>query len=177
MTTDSDPVAENTPNEANNPSPAAPAADSVAETPPAASPPAAVPPAAATTDSAAPNSPAAEAAAVAASGAAVAGAAAASAAAATASAKVQIGSQRDVAGKTLKPAAVAKAAQNPVQLGDEPAPQLEPEIPVEIGSMEGLSDDLEAEIAAALGGVSMDAVVSETQAGGPELEVGSRVKG
>ena len=199
MTTDSDPVAENTPNEANNPSPAAPANDSPAGTPPAASPPAAAEPSAAetvaepanqpvsapgaeTTQPAAANSPAAEVADAAAKGAAVAGAAAASAstaatAAAASSAKVQIGSQRDVAGKTLKPAAVAKAAQNPVQLSDEPVPQIKSETPVEIGSMEGLSDDLEAEIAAALGGVSMDAVVSETQAGGPELEVGSRVKG
>ena len=186
MTTDSDPVAENTPNEENNPSPAAPATDSVAETPPTAPPSTAVPqtavpPTVATTESAAAKSPAAEVAAAAATGAAVAGAAATGAAAtsvaAAASSKVQIGSQRDVAGKTLKPAAVAKAAQNPVQLGDESATKLEPEIPVEIGSMEGLSDDLEAEIAAAIGGVSMDAVVSETQAGGPELEVGSRVKG
>ena len=90
--------------------------------------------------------------------------------------KVQIGSQRDVAEKTLKPAAVAKASQNPVQLGDQPVAPPEPEVPVEIGSLEGLSDDLEAEIAAAIGGVSMDAVVSETEAG-DSLEPGSRVKG
>ena len=90
--------------------------------------------------------------------------------------KVQIGSQRDVAEKTLKPAAVAKASSNPVQIGNQPAPVAEPEVPVEIGSMEGLSDDLEAEIAAAIGGISMDAVVSETEAG-DALETGSRVKG
>ena len=90
--------------------------------------------------------------------------------------KVQIGSQRDVAEKTLKPAAVAKASQNPVQLSDQPVAPPEPEVPVEIGSLEGLSDDLEAEIAAAIGGVSMDAVVSETEAG-DSLEPGSRVKG
>ena len=91
--------------------------------------------------------------------------------------KVQIGSQRDVAEKTLKPAAVAKASSNPVQIGSQSTPVIEPEIPVEIGSMEGLSDDLEAEIAAAIGGISMDTVVSETEAGGDALEVGSRVKG
>ncbi len=92
--------------------------------------------------------------------------------------KIRIGSQRDVAEKTLKPAAVAKASENPVQLGQETAAAPVVQEPEDIiNSMEGLTGDLDAEIEAALGGVSMDEVVSQTEATEEQLESGSRIKG
>ena len=90
--------------------------------------------------------------------------------------KIAIGSQRDVAEKTLAPKAVEQAVENPVQLG-QPQVVVEPEPEVEIKSLEGLAGDLDAEIEAALGGMSMDDVVSQTEATGDTLEPGSRVKG
>lgn len=90
--------------------------------------------------------------------------------------KIAIGSQRDVAEKTMAPKAVEKAVENPVQLG-QPKVAVEPEPEVEIKSLEGLSGDLDAEIEAALGGISMDDVVSQTEAADDALEPGSRVKG
>ncbi len=91
-------------------------------------------------------------------------------------AKIAIGSQRDVAEVTLAPQAVEKAVENPFQVGDAPAP-IEPEPEIEIKSLEGLTGDLDAEIEAAIGGMSMDEIVSQTEASGKQLEPGSRVKG
>lgn len=91
--------------------------------------------------------------------------------------KIAIGSQRDVAEVTLAPKAVEKALENPVQLGEAPAVVVEPEPEIEIKSLEGLTGDLDSEIEAALGGMSMDEIVSQTEAGSDQLEPGSRVKG
>ena len=90
--------------------------------------------------------------------------------------KIQIGSQRDVAKSPLKPAAVQAAMANPVKLdGVEPLPELET---AEIKSNVGLgSGDIEADIDAALAGLSMDSVVENTQAATEELELNTRVKG
>ena len=93
---------------------------------------------------------------------------------------VLIGSQRDVADPSLKkikpakPKAVAAAVDNPVALNPnmEVAP---PQPTAEIKSTLGLSDDIEAEIEAAIGGISMDQVVGGI-AEGEELEENSRIK-
>lgn len=90
--------------------------------------------------------------------------------------RIAIGSQRDVAEVTRAPKAVERAVENPVQLG-QPVETKEPEPEIEINSLEGLADDLDAEIEAALGGMSMDDIVSQTEASSEQLEPGSRVKG
>lgn len=93
---------------------------------------------------------------------------------------ILIGSQRDVADpklkqiKPVKPKAVSAAQDNPVALNpsmEAPSPQ-----PTgEVKSTAGLSDDIEAEIEAAIGDISMDQVVGNI-AEGEELEENSRVK-
>ena len=90
--------------------------------------------------------------------------------------KIAIGSQRDVAEVTRAPKAVERAVENPVQLG-QAQPAQEPEPEVEINSLEGLTGDLDAEIEAALGGMSMEDIVSQTEASDDRLEPSSRVKG
>ena len=94
-------------------------------------------------------------------------------------APIQIGSQRDVAKTSLKPAAVQAALANPVQLdGVEP---LDPNQKIEtaqIKSDAGLgSVDIDADIDAALAGLSMDTVLENTTTAKSELEITSRVKG
>lgn len=90
--------------------------------------------------------------------------------------RIAIGSQRDVAEVTRAPKAVERALENPVQLGQAQEVQ-EPEPEIEINSLEGLTGDLDAEIEAALGGMSMDEIVSQTEATADQLDPGSRVKG
>lgn len=91
--------------------------------------------------------------------------------------KIAIGSQRDSADKSLAPAqpkAVQAAVANPVDLGNKPkveAPVLAP-----IKSEAGLSDDIDAEIEAAMGEISMDDVVENTVAAEQEIEPNTRVK-
>ena len=90
-----------------------------------------------------------------------------------------IGSQRDPADKSLSPSApkaVQAAVANPISLADKPASE---EVVVEdipINSDAGLSDDIDAEIEAALGDISMDDVVSVTETAKQEIEAGTRVK-
>ena len=93
-------------------------------------------------------------------------------------AKIQIGSQRDVAKTPLKPLAVQQAMANPVQL-DEAAATVAAEeaAPAIINSTEGLTGDIDSAIDKALDGLSMDAVLENTQATPAELELNSRVKG
>ncbi|MFK7765936.1 MAG: S1 RNA-binding domain-containing protein [Mariniblastus sp.] len=91
--------------------------------------------------------------------------------------KVAIGSQRDAADKSLKPAqpkAVQKAVSNPIDLTGKEQP-----VPVElppIKSETGFSDDVDAEIEAALNDISMDDVVAKTEASKTEIEPNTRVK-
>ena len=95
-----------------------------------------------------------------------------------ATSKFAIGSQRDVADKSLtpaKPKAVLNAAANPTQLAKKDEVVV-PAAPVEIKSDAGFSEDIDAEIEAALGGISMDDVVENTEASKKELEPNTRVK-
>ena len=87
---------------------------------------------------------------------------------------IAIGSQRDSADKSSnRPAAVEAALANPIDLNPEPeAPEIE--LP-EIESTAGLSDDIDAEIEAALGDISMDAVVSEVGSTQQVIDSGTRV--
>lgn len=91
--------------------------------------------------------------------------------------KVAIGSQRDTADKSLQPSqprAVQNAVANPINLTGEPEP-----VPVEIPDIKsdtGFSDDVDAEIDAVLGDISMDDVVATTEASVEEIEPGTRVK-
>ena len=97
---------------------------------------------------------------------------------AVATSKIAIGSQRDVANKSLAPAipkAVQHAVANPTQLGKKEEVVV-PAAPVEIKSDTGFSEDIDAEIEAALGGISMDDVVENTEASKKELEPNTRVK-
>lgn len=91
--------------------------------------------------------------------------------------KVAIGSQRDPADKSLSPSqpkAVQKAFANPINLSGE---ELAAPAPIaDIKSSAGFSDDIDAEIAAALGDISMDEVVATTDAAAEEIEPNSRVK-
>lgn len=91
--------------------------------------------------------------------------------------KVAIGSQRDPADKSLSPSqpkAVQKAVANPINLS---GPELTaPETTDEIKSKAGFSEDIEAEIAAALGDISMDDVVATSEAATDEIESNTRVK-
>ena len=69
---------------------------------------------------------------------------------------IQIGSQRDAADTSLKPSqpkAVQQAKANPVPIAVTPEEVEEP-LP-NIESTEGFSDDVESEIEAAIGGVSV----------------------
>ncbi len=90
--------------------------------------------------------------------------------------RVAIGSQRDAAARPLQPKAVKAAVTNPLDLtgGEKP-------LPVDDGlgdvlSDAGLSEDIDAEIEAALGGLSMDAVVEGATASVVEIEPGTRMK-
>ena len=91
--------------------------------------------------------------------------------------KIAIGSQRDTADKTLTPSqpkAVQAAVSNPLELKKQ-----DPVAPVElppIKSEVGLGDDIDAEIAAALGEISMDDVVANTEMDEKEIEPNTRVK-
>ena len=92
--------------------------------------------------------------------------------------KMAIGSQRDVANKSLtpaKPKAVQTAVANPTQLGKQEEVAVQA-APVEIKSDTGFSEDIDAEIEAALGEISMDDVVDNTEASKQELEPNTRVK-
>ena len=91
---------------------------------------------------------------------------------------VAIGSQRDHADKSLAPSApkaVQAAVANPIKLSDQPVEEIKVE-EVNIKSTAGLSEDVDAEIEAALGDISMDDVVSVTQTADKEIEPGTRVK-
>jgi predicted RNA-binding protein with RPS1 domain len=94
---------------------------------------------------------------------------------------VSIGSQRDAADKSLapsKPAAVQTAVANPIDLSGvekAPAPPAPPE--PEIISNAGFSDDVDAEIEAALGGLSMEDVVSGSVTAANDIEPNTRIKG
>ena len=91
--------------------------------------------------------------------------------------KVAIGSQRDPADKSLSPSqpkAVQKAVANPIDLSGEALPAAE--TTAEIKSKAGFSDDIEAEIAAALGDISMDDIVATSEAVTDEIEPNTRVK-
>lgn len=91
---------------------------------------------------------------------------------------VAIGSQRDPANKSLKPSApkaVQAAVANPINLQGQEVESIE--VPLaDIKSEAGLSDDVDAEIEAALGEISMDDVVSVAQASTQEIESGTRMK-
>ena len=70
-----------------------------------------------------------------------------------------IGSQRDAADKSLAPSqpkAVIDALANPVNLRGVDEPETVAAPPAVVRSEAGLGDDIDAEIAAALGGISMD---------------------
>ena len=91
-----------------------------------------------------------------------------------------IGSQRDPADKSLSPSApkaVQAAVANPISLSktDQPTEEIKVE-EVQVKSTAGLSDDIDAEIEAALGDISMDDVVSISQTADKEIEPGTRVK-
>ena len=91
---------------------------------------------------------------------------------------VAIGSQRDHADKSLAPSApkaVQAAVANPIKLSDQPVEEIKVE-EVNIKSTAGLSEDVDAEIEAALGDISMDDVVTVTQTADKEIEPGTRVK-
>ena len=91
---------------------------------------------------------------------------------------VAIGSQRDHADKSLSPSApkaVQAAVANPIKLSNQPAEEVKVE-EVHIKSSAGLSEDIDAEIEAALGDISMDDVVSVAQTADKEIEPGTRVK-
>lgn len=89
-----------------------------------------------------------------------------------------IGSQRDPADKSLSPSApkaVQAAVANPISLDDKPAEEVVV-VDIPIKSDAGLSDDIDAEIEAALSDISMDDVVSVTETAKQEIEPGTRVK-
>jgi len=89
-----------------------------------------------------------------------------------------IGSQRDPANKSLSPSApkaVQAAVANPISLKEKPAEKIVVE-EVQINSSAGLSEDIDAEIEAALNDISMDDVVSVTETAKQEIEPGTRVK-
>ena len=91
---------------------------------------------------------------------------------------IAIGSQRDPADKSLSPStpkAVQAAVANPIKLGEKPDEEIVVE-DIPINSDAGLSDDIDAEIEAALNDISMDDVVSVTETAKQEIEPGTRVK-
>ena len=90
--------------------------------------------------------------------------------------RIQIGTQRDVAeAAPSQPKAVAHAKANPVDLiptVDDDAVETE----TTVHSTEGLGEDVEAEIEAALGDLSMESLVDRMPKDVAELEPNSRVK-
>lgn len=89
--------------------------------------------------------------------------------------KIQIGSQRDAVAVPSQPKAVQLARTEPVDIeATVPKPPEQP--PAAVQSLEGLGEDLDAEIEAAIGGVSMDAVIGG-MAEDEELPFNSRIKG
>ncbi len=89
--------------------------------------------------------------------------------------KIEIGSQRDAAAKLAQPKVIQEARANPLNLNMDTVDVVaEPEM--EIRSLAGLGEDLEAEIEAALANVSMDQVIETSEAAGVELEPNTRVK-
>ena len=64
---------------------------------------------------------------------------------------------------------------NPIKLSDQSTEEIKVE-EVQINSSAGLSEDIDAEIEAALGDISMDDVVSVAQTANKEIEPGTRVK-
>ena len=90
--------------------------------------------------------------------------------------KIQIGSQRDAAAVPSQPKAVQLAKTEPV--GIEVESPAEPEQPeASVNSMEGLGENLDAEIEAAIGGVSMDSLMGGMSDDEEELAFNSRIKG
>ena len=89
--------------------------------------------------------------------------------------KIQIGSQRDAAAVPVQPKAVQLAKTAPMAI-EVANPVVDPLPDASVNSMDGLSEDLDAEIEAAIGGVSMDSVMGGI-AEEEELEFNSRVKG
>lgn len=92
--------------------------------------------------------------------------------------KVSIGSQRDTADKSLaptQPKAVQQAVANPIDLSGNPKkPAPAPLAPIK--SDTGFSDDIDAEIEAAISDFSMDDVVESSEASEQEIEANTRVK-
>ena len=89
--------------------------------------------------------------------------------------RIQIGTQRDTAEMApSQPKAVAEAKANPVDLLPSDDPPVV--ITAEIHSVEGLGEDVEAEIEAALGEVSMESFINRIPEEATELEPNSRVK-
>jgi small subunit ribosomal protein S1 len=89
--------------------------------------------------------------------------------------RVAIGSQRDTAARPLQPKAVQDAVTNRINLSNEQSAT-----PIDDGlgdvlSDAGLGEDIDAEIEAALGGLSMDAVVEGATTSEIELESGTRI--
>ncbi|MEM7454891.1 MAG: S1 RNA-binding domain-containing protein [Planctomycetota bacterium] len=93
-----------------------------------------------------------------------------------ASGKIRIGSQRDSAAPVAKPRAVEAAMENPIQLVEQEENE-EPFADAVVHSDAGLGDDLDAEIEAALGGLSMDDIVAGAVTAEAELESGTRLQG
>ena len=94
--------------------------------------------------------------------------------------KMAIGSQRDAADLALRPAqpdAVKDAMVNPVKLRAGDVEEVVEVKVAEVRSAVGLGDDIDAEIEAALGGISMEDVVDKTEAAEAELELNARVAG
>ncbi len=92
--------------------------------------------------------------------------------------KVLIGSQRDVADKSQRPAqpkAVQAAKTTTINLPTAEVEETQTEQPAEIGSLAGLGEDLDAEIEAALGGASIEELISG-DSGNDEIAIDSRVK-
>ena len=76
----------------------------------------------------------------------------------------------------LNPKAVQLAKTEPVGI-EIAKPDVAPEPEASVTSMEGLGEDLDAEIEAAIGGVSMDSVMGGIAESNDELAFNSRVKG
>ena len=90
--------------------------------------------------------------------------------------RVAIGSQRDAAAKPLQPKAVQAAVTNRIDLVEGEKAQTVGDGLGDVLSDAGLGEDLDAEIAAALGGLSMDAVVEGAATSEIEVEPGTRIK-
>ena len=90
--------------------------------------------------------------------------------------RVAIGSQRDAAAAPLQPKAVQAAVTNRIDLAEGKKAQPASDGLGDVLSDAGLGDDVDAEIEAALGGLSMDAVVEGATTSEVEVEPGTRVK-